>query len=115
MTVIRTMVDVALLAALAHTSGGAFSEVRFAFFAIPVLAAMLFGARATAVICAASVIAYLSLALTRSSSGADQEHQVVFVELVYLVWAAIAAVLLSGVLTRGGRRRSPGWRGPAAG
>lgn len=94
------VVDLALLAALAHASGGAFSEVRFAFFAIPVLAAMLFGARATAVICAAAVLTYLSLGLTGSSGGAAQEHQVVFVELVYLVWAAIAAVLLSRVLTR---------------
>ena len=94
------VVDLALLAALAHASGGAFSEVRFAFFAIPVLAAMLFGARATAAICAAAVLTYLSLGLTGSSGGAAQEHQVVFVELVYLVWAAIAAVLLSRVLTR---------------
>jgi two-component system NarL family sensor kinase len=94
------LVDLALLAALAHASGGAFSEVRFAFFAIPVLAAMLFGVRATAAICAAAVLTYLSLGLTRSSGGAAQEHQIVFVELVYLLWAAIAAVVLSRVLTR---------------
>lgn len=93
------LLDLALLAALAHTSGGALSEVRFAFFAIPVLAAMLFGPRATAVISAALVMTYLTLALANSSSDAAEE-QLVFVEVVYLGWTAVAAILLSGVLTR---------------
>jgi len=94
------LLDLALLAALAHTSGGALSEVRFAFFAIPVLAAMLFGPRATAVISAALVMTYLTLALANSSSDAAEDQQLVFVEVVYLGWTAVAAILLSGVLTR---------------
>jgi two-component system NarL family sensor kinase len=95
-----TAMDLVLLTVLAHTSGGAFSEVRFAFFAIPVLAAMLFGTRATAVASVAVVAIYLTLALTNRSSAAAEERQLVFVELVYLVWVAVAAALLSGVLTR---------------
>jgi two-component system, NarL family, sensor kinase len=98
-----TVIDLALLTALAHSSGGAVSEVRFAFFAIPVLAAMLFGARATAVASVAVVAIYLTLALTHRASVAEEERQLVFVELVYLGWVAVAAVLLSGVLTRRAR------------
>ena len=94
------LLDLALLATLAHTSGGAFSEVRFAFFAIPVLAAMLFGPGATAVTSAAVVTTYLTLALTHPSSDVAQDQQLVFVEVIYLGWTAVAAVLLSGVLTR---------------
>jgi two-component system, NarL family, sensor kinase len=95
-----TVMDLGLLTVLAHGSGGAFSEVRFAFFAIPVLAAMLFGARATAVASVAVVAIYLTLALTNRSSAAAEERQLVFVELVYLGWVAVASALLSGVLTR---------------
>jgi two-component system NarL family sensor kinase len=95
-----TVMDLALLTALAHSSGGALSEVRFAFFAIPVLAAMLLGTRATAVASVAVIVIYLTLALTHRSSVAAEERQLVYVELVYLGWVAVAAVLLSGVLTR---------------
>jgi two-component system NarL family sensor kinase len=95
-----TVIDLALLTALAHSSGGADSEVRFAFFAIPVLAAMLFGARATAVASIAVLAIYLTLALTYGASAATEERQLVFVELVYLGWVAVAASLLSAVLTR---------------
>jgi two-component system NarL family sensor kinase len=95
-----TAMDLALLTVLAHSSGGAFSEVRFAFFAIPVLAAMIFGARATAVASVAVVAIYLTLALTNRSSAAAEERQLVFVELVYLGWVAVASALLSWVLTR---------------
>ena len=95
-----TVMDLALLTALAHSSGGAFSEVRFAFFAIPVLAAMLLGTRATAVASVAVIAIYLTLALSTGSSAAAEERQLVFVELVYLGWVAVASVLLSAVLTR---------------
>jgi two-component system NarL family sensor kinase len=95
-----TVIDLVLLTALAHSSGGADSEVRFAFFAIPVLAAMLFGARATAVASIAVLAIYLTLALTYGASTATEERQLVFVELVYLGWVAVAASLLSAVLTR---------------
>ena len=95
-----TVMDLALLTALAHSSGGAFSEVRFAFFAIPVLAAMLLGTRATAAASVAVVAIYLTLALSTDSSVAAEERQLVFVELVYLGWVAVASALLSAVLTR---------------
>jgi len=90
--------DLVLLAVLAHSSGGASSEVRFAFFALPVLAAMLFRPRATLLTSVAVAAIYLTLALTQPQGGADQ--QLVYVELVYLAWTAVAAVLLSRVLTR---------------
>ena len=92
--------DLILLTLLAHGSGGATSEVRFAFFAMPFLAAMLFHPRATMVTSVVVLVIYLTLALAQSGDGLEQDRQLVYAELVYLVWAAIAAVLLSRVLTR---------------
>ena len=92
--------DLVILATLAYTSGGAASEVRFAFFAFPVLTAMVLGPRATLIVSVAVVMIYLSLALTHGTDVVSRASDVYYVELVYLVWAAVAALLLSGVLTR---------------
>ena len=92
--------DLVLLGLLAHASGGASSEVRFAFFAIPFLAAMLFRPRATLVTSVAVMAIYLTLALTQPQRAVEQDLQLVYVELVYLAWAVVAAVLLSRVMTR---------------
>ncbi|HWK30398.1 MAG TPA: ATP-binding protein [Solirubrobacter sp.] len=89
--------DLVLLALLAHASGGAASEVRFAFFALPVLAALLLRPYPTALASVAVVAVYSTLALTHPAGG---ERLLVAVELVYLVWTGVAAVLLSTVLTR---------------
>jgi len=95
------VLDVGLLVILAHASGGAVSQVRFAFFAVPFLAAMLFAPAATALTSAAVVAGYVTLALTLPSG--DVDRQLVFVETIYLSWAGIAAVLLSALLTRRAR------------
>ncbi len=92
--------DLLLLATLAHSSGGASSEVRFAFFAIPVLSAMLFRPRPTLVTSAAVITTYLTLALTQPQDALLQDRRLVYVELVYLAWAVVAAVLLARVMTR---------------
>ena len=92
--------DLVLLAILAHSSGGASSEVRFAFFAIPVLAAMLLRPTATLATSIAVMAIYLTLALTQPQGAIQQDQQLVFVELVYLAWTVLAAALLSRVITR---------------
>jgi two-component system NarL family sensor kinase len=92
--------DLVLLTLLAHASGGASSEVRFAFFAIPFLAAMLFRPRETLVTSVAVMAIYLTLALTQPQDTVAQDQQLIYVELVYLAWAVVAAVLLSRVMTR---------------
>jgi two-component system NarL family sensor kinase len=92
--------DLIVLATLAHSSGGAASEVRFAFFAIPVLAAMLLRPRATLITSIAVVTTYLTLALTQPPDAVTEDQQLFYVELVYLAWAAMAAVLLSRMMTR---------------
>jgi two-component system NarL family sensor kinase len=95
-----TGIHLVILTALAYSSGGAASEIRFAFFAIPVLTAMLLTPRATLMISIAMVLIYLSLALTRESDVVGRESDVYYVELVYLVWACVAALLLSRLMTR---------------
>ena len=93
-------IQLVILTTLAYSSGGAASEIRFAFFAIPVLTAMLLAPRATLMISIAMVLIYLSLALTEESDVVGHESDVYYVELVYLVWACVAALLLSRLMTR---------------
>lgn len=97
---IVAVADLALLASLAVASGGADSEVRFAFFALPVLAALSLDPRATAVASMAIVGTYLALALTRGSGTPGQSQALALVEVVYLAWAATAAIMVSRVLRR---------------
>ncbi len=61
---------------------------------------MLFRPRATMVTSVAVLAIYLTLALTQPYEGIEQDRQLVYAELVYLVWTVIAAVLLSRVMTR---------------
>ncbi|WP_053225946.1 sensor histidine kinase [Solirubrobacter soli] len=91
-----TAIDIVLLAVLAHASGGATSEVRFAFFAMPMLAALRYGPGMTAAVSVAVTLIYGSLALNRG----DADEKAAAVEIVYLVWTAFAALVLSNVLTR---------------
>lgn len=101
--VVYPALDLVVICALAYTSGGAFSQLRYAFFLLPVGAAFLLRPGATAVASLASVAAYLAVSLPHpATEGADIEF--VLVQALYLAWMGLAAVLLSGVLTRRARR-----------
>jgi two-component system, NarL family, sensor kinase len=99
-----TAADVAAITALAGLSGGAFSEARLTYFLIPSAVAFRFRPSLTAVAGAVTVAAYLVQALAHPASNSPHAARFIAVQVGYLVWLSIAAVLLSAVLERRTRR-----------
>ena len=97
---VEPVVDLVLLCALTYTSGGAFSQTRYAFFALPVLAALRLRPVLAAVWAAAAVVGYVALALPHPATRGREATEVVLSHAGYLVWLGAAAVLLSGALAR---------------
>ena len=105
---LMTALDVVLIAALVATSGGPFSQLRYAFFVLPIGAALLLAARSTAAFSAVAVGLYALIALTYPDP-ADVRADAVgfeFTQLLFLLWMGATATLLSVVLTRRAREVS---------
>jgi two-component system NarL family sensor kinase len=96
--------DLSLLLALTYFSGGAFSQLRLAFFLLPVGAAFLMSPRGTAAWSAIAVMGYLGISLPHPATRSGQDFEFILGQAVYLAWIGLAAVLLSVVLTRRARR-----------
>ncbi|HEX2414592.1 MAG TPA: ATP-binding protein [Thermoleophilaceae bacterium] len=97
--------DVLLLSALVYTSGGPFSQARFAFFLVPVAAALVVGPRQTAVASLAVIVAYIAISLVHPAT--DERSNAVEFELAqgfYLALVGAAATLLSYTLRERTRR-----------
>ena len=91
--------DLAFLCALTYTSGGPFSQMRFAFFLVPLVAAVLMRPWPTAAVSMATILAYLAISLLHPAGGfgsAGLEAAQAF----YLMWTGISATLFSHMLTR---------------
>jgi len=98
---VYSALDLAFIFALTYTSGGPLSQLRYAFFFVPLGAALLFRPRNTAAASVATVGAYLLISLLHPAT--DDLPGAVELEAsqsLYLVWMGIAAVLLARVLTR---------------
>jgi two-component system, NarL family, sensor kinase len=98
------LVDLALLLGLTYTSGGAFSQVRLAFFLLPVGAAFLMSPRGTALWSSISMVSYLGVSLTHPATNRGEDFEFVLSQTLYLAWIGVAAVLLAIVLTRRAHR-----------
>lgn len=100
--------DVVLIAALVATSGGPFSQLRYAFFLLPIGAALLLDPRMTAGFSAAAVAAYAVIAVTYPDPTAVRGDAVgfEFTQVLFLVWMGTAATLLSLLLARRAREIS---------
>lgn len=94
------VVDIAFAGALTYSSGGGFSQLRFAFLFPVVVVAFRGRPLGTAAVAAASTVVYLLQAAphpSRSNSGA---LSFVLVQAAYLTWLGLALVLLSLLLAR---------------
>jgi two-component system NarL family sensor kinase len=96
--------DLAFICALTYYSGGAFSQLRYAFFVLPVAAILLPRPAVTTFASVASVAAYLGVALLHPATSTRQDFEFVFTQALYLTWLGIGAVLVSGLLARRGAR-----------
>jgi two-component system NarL family sensor kinase len=92
--------DVALLCALVYTSGGPFSEARYAFFVVPVAAALLARPRVTAVASGVAVAAYGAVSLLHPANERSQAVAYEAAQVAYLFWTGVAATLVSTALAR---------------
>jgi two-component system NarL family sensor kinase len=98
-------VDFALIVALVATSGGPFSQLRYAFFLLPVAAALLLRPALTAAASMLCVAAYGLIALTFPDPDAVRPDAAGFevTQVLFLMWMGAAATLLSALLTRRAR------------
>jgi two-component system, NarL family, sensor kinase len=95
--------DVLLLAGLAATSGGAFSDVRKAFFVIPLVAAFSERPREAAKWSLAAVLAFsLQAALTGGHPHGvlNTWPRVMLGQDLYLAWTGVAGTILAAALAR---------------
>ncbi len=95
---IEPVVDLAAIAALAYTSGGAYSQARLALFALPLVAAFRLRPALTAASAAAAVVAYVLLAFPHPATRTSADVDIIVVHALYLMWVGAGAVLLSALL-----------------
>lgn len=103
---VLSSVDIVLIAALVATSGGPFSQLRYAFFLLPIGAAYLLNPRLTAALSAGSVALYALIAITYPDPTAFRPDAVGFetTQVLFLTWMGAAATMLSVALTRRARQ-----------
>ncbi len=93
--------DLAFAMALSYTSGGAFSQVRFAFLFAPLTAAFRMRFRFSLAVSGAAVLLYVLQALDHPSRSTEGDWApFVFVQAGYLAWLGLAASLLAYLLER---------------
>jgi len=94
------IVDIAFAGALAYSSGGGFSQLRFAFL-FPVVAVAFRGRPlVTASVAAASTVVYVLQAAPHPSGSSSGALSFVLVQAAYLAWLGFAMALLSLLLAR---------------
>lgn len=93
--------DIAFAGLLAFTTGGGFSQIRFAFVFVPLSAAFRRRPQLTLFVSVASVLVYVAQALSHPSRS-DRSDAVSFVvvQASYLAWIGAAATLLSALIAR---------------
>jgi two-component system NarL family sensor kinase len=98
------VLDLALLCALAWTSGGAFSEVRYAFFAMPIAASLALRPRLTLAWAGAAVAGYVAVSLPHPATQGTDAYELLLSHALYLAWAGLAATMVSAALARRNER-----------
>jgi two-component system NarL family sensor kinase len=92
--------DFAFICALVYTSGGPFSQLRFAFFLLPIGAALLLRPLSTAAASLASILAYVAIALLYPEATKPNVLGFEATHAIFLAWMGVAATLLSLLLAR---------------
>jgi two-component system, NarL family, sensor kinase len=92
--------DIAFAGALTYSSGGGFSQLRFAFL-FPVVAVAFRGRPlVTAAVAAASTVVYVAQSAPHPSRSSNGALSFVLVQAAYIAWLGFALALLSLLLSR---------------
>lgn len=94
------LLDLAFISALVYTSGGPYSQLRFAFFLVPLMAAAILTPRMTLLVSGLAVSAFATIAIVYPTAGLEGARTFELAQLAYLAVAALAAWLLAVVLER---------------
>jgi two-component system NarL family sensor kinase len=100
----QAIADLAWIAALVYVSGGADSPLRFAFFVMPIAAAVRLSPRLTALWLALALAAYLLVAVPHPRTDVPEDLDFIVEQGLALLWVGTGAVMLSALLAR--RERS---------
>ncbi len=100
----QAIADLAWIAALVYVSGGADSPLRFAFFVMPIAAAVRLSPRLTALWLALALVAYLLVAVPHPRTDVAEDLDFIVEQGLALLWVGTGAVMLSALLAR--RERS---------
>jgi two-component system NarL family sensor kinase len=102
---VLAVLDLVLISALVASSGGPFSQLRYAFFLLPIGAALLLRPRATALASVSIVVAYAIITLTFPGDEDVRPDAAGFevTQGLFLAWMGAAATLLSLLLTQRAR------------
>jgi two-component system, NarL family, sensor kinase len=103
LTRVQACLDLLLLAAVTFTTGGAFSDVRKAFFVVPLAAAFTERERSTAVWSLLAVVVFTVQAVLDGGHPAGSQstwQSLTLNQDIYLVWIGAAGTLLAGGLRR---------------
>lgn len=98
------VLDLVLICALDYTSGGPFSQLRYAFFVLPVGAAFLLTPPVTALASVGVVAAYVGVSVSHPATQRGQDLEFILTQALYVAWMGLAAVILSVILTRRAQR-----------
>jgi two-component system NarL family sensor kinase len=98
------VVDLLLICGLTFTSGGAFSQARLVFFALPVVAAFRLRPALVVLWTVIAVVAYVAVSLPHPDTVGREAFEVLIFHALFIAWTGAAAAVLAGALARRSRR-----------
>ncbi|MDQ6804439.1 MAG: ATP-binding protein [Actinomycetota bacterium] len=101
---IEPILDIAFLCALDLSSGGAVSQVRKAFFVLPLAAVFAVRPRHTALWGLLALAGFLAVSLPHPDARDPGGGEFILVEALYLTWTGVAATLLAWLLAARAQR-----------
>jgi two-component system, NarL family, sensor kinase len=96
----QAVVDLFFITAMVYTSGGAQSPLRFAFYVLPIVAAVRLSPRVTAAWAGVALLAYLVVTVPHPGTNLSRDGDLLFREALALAWIGAAAVMLSALIAR---------------
>lgn len=100
LSLVPAVIDLCAVALLVYTSGGEYSSLRFAFYVLPIAAALRLSPKLTASWAALSVLAYLAVTLPHPDTILPTDLDFLLEDSLSLLWVASAAVMLSAMVGR---------------
>lgn len=100
MSLAPAVVDLIAVSLLVYSTGGEHSPLRFAFYVMPIGAALRLSPRLTATWGLASVVTYLAVTLQYPNAGLPHDPYQIVDDSLSLLWVTGAAVMLSAMVGR---------------